>query len=138
MTGCTELPTVRYVKLWHANPYRAVIRRRISNDSAPVSHSPCTKTAAVFMVPGGDSGESGRHGGCSNPDVDFAQLLLADLSGCVRERIRCRLRLRERDDVADAVGAGHVHDQAIETKRDTAMRRRAELERVEQEAELEL
>ena len=71
-------------------------------------------------------------------DVHLAQLLLADLGGRVGQRIRRRLRLRERDDVADAVRAGHVHDQAIETERDATMRRRAELQRVEQEAELEL
>ena len=64
---------------------------------------------------------SGRCGRRPYANMHFAQLLLADLGGRVGERIRGRLRLRERDDVANAVGAGHVHDQPVETERNATM-----------------
>ena len=57
------------------------------------------------------------------------------LGACVSRSLRA-LRLRERDHVADRLGAGHQHDDAVEAERDAAVRRRAVLERVEQEAEL--
>ena len=47
-----------------------------------------------------------------------------------------RLRLREGDHLADVLLAGEDRDQAVETEREPAVRRRAVLERVEEEAEL--
>ena len=46
--------------------------------------------------------------------------------------------LRERNDVANRRLAGQQRDDAIEPERDAAMRRRAELERVDEEAETQL
>ena len=51
-------------------------------------------------------------------------------------QIGALLRLGEGDDVAQALGAGEQHRQAVHAQGDAAVRRRAELERVEQEAEL--
>ena len=42
----------------------------------------------------------------------------------------------EGDHVADRLGAGHQHDQAVQAEGQAAVRRRAVLQRVEQEAEL--
>lgn len=69
-------------------------------------------------------------------DVQFAQLLLRHRSRSVREQALGALRLRERDHVADRIGAGHHGDDTIKTEGDTAMGRRAELQGVQQEAEL--
>ena len=44
--------------------------------------------------------------------------------------------LGERDDVADRFGAGHQRGDAVDAEGDAAVRRRAVLQRVEQEAEL--
>ena len=44
--------------------------------------------------------------------------------------------LREGDDVANAIGACDEHDEAIEAQRDSAMRRRAKAEGLQQMAEL--
>ena len=46
------------------------------------------------------------------------------------------LDLRERDDVADAVGAHHQHDDAVEAVSQPGMGRHAVLERIKKEAEL--
>jgi hypothetical protein len=54
----------------------------------------------------------------------------------VAHQVRARLRLRERDHVADVVGPREVHHEPVEPERDPAVRRRAVAERLEQEAEL--
>ena len=54
----------------------------------------------------------------------------------VGQRVVRGLRLRERDHVADRLLAGEHGRETIEPERDPTHRRRAELERVEQEAEL--
>src|SRR5262249_14705845 len=56
--------------------------------------------------------------------------------GRLRHRITPLLRLGERDGLADRVVTGKHGRQPIETEGDAAHRRRAELEGVEQEAEL--
>ena len=68
--------------------------------------------------------------------MQLAQLLLADFGGRIGHLIRRRLGLRESDHVANAVGARHQHRQTIEAEGDAAMRGRAELQCIQQEAEL--
>jgi hypothetical protein len=58
--------------------------------------------------------------------------------GRVGQQALRALRLREGDDVADRLGAGHQRDDAVQAEGDAAVRRRAVLQRVEQEAELDL
>ena len=69
-------------------------------------------------------------------DVQFAQLLLVHRAGRLRQQALRALGLGEGDDVADRLGAGHHGDDAVQTKGQTAVRWRAVLQRVEQEAEL--
>ncbi len=69
--------------------------------------------------------------------MQFPQLRLADLGRRIHQQIRGGLSLREGDHVADAVRAGHQHRQPVETKGDAAVRRGAELERIEQESEFQ-
>ncbi len=52
-----------------------------------------------------------------------------------RHQIARFLILREGDDIADVRRAGQDHGQSIQTQRDAAVRRSAELQRVEQKAE---
>jgi hypothetical protein len=71
-------------------------------------------------------------------DVQFAQLLLVDAARRVGQQALGALGLGEGDHVADRLGAGHHGDDAVEAEGQAAVRRRAVLERVEQEAELGL
>ena len=71
-------------------------------------------------------------------DVQFAQLLFVDFAWCVCKQALRTLRLREGDDIADRLGAGHHRDDSVKPEGQSAMRRRAVLERIKQEAELEL
>ena len=64
-------------------------------------------------------------------DRQLAQLLRVDGAGRPGHQVAGLLRLRKRDDVANAVDAAEEHDQAIDTQRDAAMRRRRELQCVE-------
>src|SRR5258708_1423542 len=68
-------------------------------------------------------------------DVQLAQLLLVHRRRRVREQVLRALGFWKGDDVADRFGAGHHRDDAVEAERDAAVRRRAVLERVQQEAE---
>ena len=68
--------------------------------------------------------------------MQLAQLLLVDRARRVGEQVLRALRLREGDHVAQRLGAGHQHHEAVEADGDAAVRRRAVLQRVEQEAEL--
>ena len=52
------------------------------------------------------------------------------------ERVVAAAGLGERDDLAQRVGAGEQHADPVPAERDAAVRRRAVLERLEQEAEL--
>src|SRR5690606_36872430 len=69
-------------------------------------------------------------------DEQLGQLGLVGRGRAAGHQILTLLRLGERDHVAEAVRAGHQHRQAIDAERDPAVRRRAVLEGVEQEAEL--
>ena len=57
-------------------------------------------------------------------------------AGARGQRVEAAAGLRERDDLADRVGAGQQRDDPVPAERDAAVRRGAVLERVEQEAEL--
>src|ERR1700754_3663334 len=81
---------------------------------------------------------SGRSSRVAQPDMQLAQLLLVDSARRVGQQVLRTLRFRERDHVALRFGAGHQHHEAVEADRDAAVRRRAVLQRVEQEAKLEL
>ena len=67
--------------------------------------------------------------------MQLAQLLLVHRAGRLAHQILRTLGLRKGDHVADRFGAGHHGDNAVEAECQPAMWRRAELERVEQEAE---
>ena len=70
--------------------------------------------------------------------MQFAQLLLIHRRRRLCQQALRALRLGEGDHIADGFGAGHHGDNAIQTERQAAVRRRAILQCVEQEAELEL
>ena len=53
----------------------------------------------------------------------------------MREQTLCTLRLRERDHVADRIGAGHQSHDTIEAKGNATMRRCAILQRLQQKPE---
>ncbi len=57
---------------------------------------------------------------------------------CVHQQVLTALRLRERDHVAQALGAGEQHRDAVEAEGEAAVRRRAGVERVQHEAEARL
>src|SRR4029453_19100203 len=93
------------------------------------------KTAPFDSAPAASS--RGRRG-AAQADVQFTQLLLVHRTGGAGEQALRALRLGERNHVADALGARHQRDETIEAERQAAVRRRAVLQRVQQEAELEL
>src|SRR5258706_11183386 len=74
--------------------------------------------------------------GRANADMQLAQLLLVDRRRSMGEQVLRALRLGKGDHVADRLGAGHHGDDAIETEGDASVRRRAVLQRLEQESEL--
>src|SRR5262245_45631539 len=76
--------------------------------------------------------------GIPEADMELAQLLLGRERGGAGDKVLAALRLREGDDVTDRVRPRHERHHAVEAEGDAAVRRRAELERVEQEAELGL
>src|SRR5262245_41510519 len=71
----------------------------------------------------------------AQPDVQLAQLLLVDRRRSVREQVLGALRLGKGDHIADRVGSDHHRDEAVEAEGDPAVRRRAILQRLQQEAE---
>src|SRR5258707_414871 len=74
--------------------------------------------------------------GRARADMQLAQLLLFDRRRSMGEQVLRALRLGKGDHVADRLGAGHHGDDAIETEGDASVRRRAVLQRLEQESEL--
>src|SRR5712692_108400 len=70
------------------------------------------------------------------PDMQLAQLLFADRGRRAGQQVLAALRLGEGDDVPDRFGARHQGHHAVEAEGDAAVRRRAVLQRIEQEAEL--
>src|SRR5436305_2927769 len=99
-------------------------RARRSRGRAPAGGRPRLRTSAL------------RGGRRLRVDAGFLALLRRDRRGCRRQRVVAAAGLRERDDVAQRVRLREQHDDAVPAERDAAVRRRAELERVEQEAEL--
>ena len=95
-------------------------------------------TAPVTTPQSGVRAGSGLRLGCRGPAVDAGLLALLgrDRRRGVGQRVVAAAGLRERDDVADRLVAAEQHDDAVPAERDAAVRRGAELERVEQEAEL--
>src|SRR4051794_2351636 len=71
-------------------------------------------------------------------DAEFAQLALWDFIRSVTHQIRAASGLRERNHFADGCFLGQNHDQPVESQGDSAVRRRAEFERFEQESEAAL
>ena len=67
---------------------------------------------------------------------EFVELLLRDFRWRTRHQVARLRRLRERDAVADIVNARKEHDDAIQTERESPVRRSAELQRVDEETEL--
>ena len=122
------------------------------NPGASARSSSSTSSALVWMTTRTDSGILNGRATChrlrfdpvrpagrlrvAQADVQLAQLLLVDRARRVGEQVLGALRLRERDHVAQRLGPGHQHDEAVEADGDAAVRRRAVLQRVEQEAEL--
>jgi hypothetical protein len=70
--------------------------------------------------------------------VQLAQLLLVHRRRRLGQQALGALGLGEGDHVADRLGAGHQRDDAVQAEGQAAVRRRAVLQRVEQEAELGL
>src|SRR5687768_16854517 len=70
--------------------------------------------------------------------MKVTQLRVRDFRRRLGEQAGRGLGLGEGDYVADRVSARHQHGEAVDAKGDAAMRRRAVLERLEQEAELVL
>src|SRR5262245_41800473 len=108
-----------------------------------------TASAGVWITTSTDSGilwrrvvptagAASRRLRIAQPDVQLAQLRLVDPARCSGQQVLRALRLRECDHVANRIRLGHHRDDAVEPERDAAMRRRAVLQRIEQEAELGL
>jgi hypothetical protein len=74
--------------------------------------------------------------GIAQADVQLAQLLLVDRLGAPVSRHCARCVFGNAITSRIALGAGHQRDDAVQAEGDAAVRRRAVLQRVEQEAEL--
>src|SRR6266545_5211088 len=100
----------------------------------------CWATRTVTLVPSGNTNmvrAAGRVRSFPRAELDpeLAELGLVHLAGGVHQQVHHRLRLRERDDVPDVVGAGQEHHDPVQPGRDAAVRRDAVLERLQQVAE---
>src|SRR5262252_470359 len=71
-------------------------------------------------------------------DVQLVELLLRHRTRRLRHQVGALLRLRERDHVAQRIGAAQEHGQPIDAGCDAAVGRGAVLERLQQEPELRL
>jgi len=77
----------------------------------------------------------GRFLGRDHSDVQLFELFLADWAGRTQHQILVALGLGKCDDVADVLGAGEHHHDAIDAWSDAAMGRHAVLERIQQVTE---
>ena len=68
-------------------------------------------------------------------DSQLAQLLGVDLTRCAGHQVGCPLRLGKSNAIADIGHPSKQHDQAVQSQGDSAVRRRAVLQRIEQESE---
>src|SRR5262245_20163207 len=66
--------------------------------------------------------------------LQLRELLGRERSGRLRHQVRRRGGLGERNHVADRLLARKQHHEPVQTERDAPVRRRAEVERVEEEA----
>src|SRR6267378_3235922 len=69
-------------------------------------------------------------------NVQLAQLLLVHRRRSMREQVLRALGLGKGDDVADRLAARHHGDDTVQAEGDPAVRRRAVLQRIQQEPEL--
>src|SRR4051794_34742403 len=70
-----------------------------------------------------------------HPHAELKELALVERRRCARQQLGAAGGLREGDHLADRVGARQQRDDPVEPEGDAAVRRRAVLERLEQEAE---
>src|SRR4051794_36486221 len=68
-------------------------------------------------------------------EAELFELRGVERRGRVRQRVGAALGLRERDHLADVLLAAQDRDEAVDADREPGVRRRAEAERVEEEAE---
>src|SRR5205823_1958585 len=64
-------------------------------------------------------------------EAELFQLRGVEGAGCVRQWVDARLRLRERDHLADVLLTGEDRDEAIDADRETGVRRRAVAARIQ-------
>ena len=74
----------------------------------------------------------GRLGGGLDLNVELVELRLVDGAGCAEHQVLMALGLGESDDVADVLGAGEHHHDAIDSRRDPSVRRNTVLECIKQ------
>src|SRR5215211_1962556 len=92
----------------------------------------CTRVPA--QVSEALSEESASLGVRLNVDSGLLALLRGDWRRCARQRVHATAGLWERDHVADRVGSRQQGADPVPTERDPSMRRRAVVERIQQEA----
>ena len=73
-----------------------------------------------------------------DPQVQFLELILIDRRWRFGHQVRTVLRFGESDHVADVGSTHKLHHGPVEAEGEPAVRRRTELERIKQEAELGL
>ncbi len=110
----------------HAPPCGALLRR-----PTPVL------TPRLRQAPLSGPGSAGQEGSALRTTVrpSSARMLGRQRRGRARERIGAATELREGDDLAQVVGVAELHRDAIDAGRDASVRRRAEAQRAQQEAE---
>ena len=73
-----------------------------------------------------------------HPNPQLLQLTLADRRGRVHHQVNCLRGLGEGNHLSQAFRAGQNHHDAVESQRNSAVRRRAVLQRLQEEAEARL
>ncbi len=110
--------------------------RRDDPDRHRVLHVPALLHRRRQQGRGEVASPSALGGWRQHADAEQVELRLGDRQGRVRHRVGAGLGLRERDHLADVLLAGEDRDQAVDPDGESAVRRRAEFERVEEETEL--
>ena len=114
---------------------RAASATRCSQTHAPVVVEHDRRDLGAAEIDAERALFDGRVTSSRTSDVQLAQLRVVDRRRRAGHQIDGLRRLRERDDLANRRLAAQQRDDAIEAERDAAVRRRAVLERVEEEAE---
>src|SRR3954453_23510929 len=78
---------------------------------------------------------TGRSGPLGEANAELAQLPIVDRCRRAGQRVGAAGRLRKRHHVADRVASREQRDDPVQAERDAAVRRSAEAQRLEQEAE---